>query len=62
MANRQIDITVSDFDMNAVTGTDEGTVTNDLRVVVKEGAKKDEVVVALNGLAQLIATDKLPIN
>ena len=62
MANRQFDVTVTDFDLNAITGTDAGTVTNDLRVVVKEGADKDKIVIALHNIAELIATDKAPIN
>lgn len=62
MANKQFDVTISDFDMNAVTGTDAGTVTNDVRVVVKEGAAKDKVVIALHAIADLIAADQVGIN
>jgi hypothetical protein len=62
MANRQYDVSVTDFDLNEVTGTDAGTLTNDLLVVVKEGAKKSEVVQALQAITAGIAADQLTIN
>ena len=48
--------------MNAITGSDAGSVTNDVSIVIKEGAERDNVVAAINAVADLIAANQIVIN
>jgi|TARA_R110000803_G_scaffold131630_1_gene198928 hypothetical protein len=61
MANRTYDVS-GIGDMNAITGSDAGSVTNDVSIVIKEGADRDNVVVAINAVADLIAGNQIIIN
>ena len=63
MANRKYTLTLADFDINSVSGTDAGTAAAGTVVVdIAESAGKTDVVVSLRALADLIAADQEALN
>jgi len=62
MANTQIDVSVDDFDINDVTTTAAGTVTNDLRVVIGTGVDRHAAYVALTAICYKLGADDFTLN
>ena len=58
MANSQIDV-VSFEQIDDVAKTAAGTVTNDVRVVLKEGITKEEAYVTLTAMRDAIISDRI---
>jgi hypothetical protein len=52
MANTSIDVAVADFDVNDAAATAAGTVTNDVAVIIKAGADRHSVYVALDAIVK----------
>jgi hypothetical protein len=66
MANRTFTLTLADFDMNtaaSVAGSDAGSAGAGVVIVdVAESANRDQVVIALKALADLIGGSQEAIN
>jgi len=66
MANRTFTLTLADFDMNtaaSVAGSDAGSASaGEVIVDVAENANRDQVVIALKALADLIGGSQEAIN
>jgi hypothetical protein len=66
MANRTFTLTLADFDMNtaaSVAGSDAGSASaGEVIVDVAESANRDQVVIALKALADLIGGSQEAIN
>ena len=60
MANSQIDVALKP-DINLVAKTAAGTVTNDVRVVIKTGTTKEEAVVTLQSITAAIMRDAITL-
>lgn len=58
MANSQIDVAAY-TQMDDVTKTAAGTVTNDVRVVINEGLSKEQASVTLRAIADAIQADRI---
>jgi len=57
MANTQIDVAVANFDLNESVATAAGTVTNDVRVVFKQGISRNDAYIALEGILDKLGAD-----
>ena len=60
MANSQIDIDM-ETDISAITHTAAGTVTNDVRVVIAEGADKDQAIRTLRNIVDALVSDAITL-
>lgn len=60
MANTQIDV-AKKLDLNDVTASAAGTVTNDVRVVLKQGITKEEASVTLKAIADALVGDSITL-
>lgn len=60
MANTQIDV-VTKEQIDDVVATAAGTVTNDVRVVLKEGISKEEAYVTLTAVRDAIVSDRITL-
>jgi hypothetical protein len=60
MANTQIDVGVSP-DIDDISATAAGTVTNTVRVVIAEGASKHDAHVALQAIAAALQGDSITL-
>ena len=60
MANSQIDVATK-VAIDDVTKTAAGTVTNDVRVVLKTGISKEEAFVTLTAIRDAIVSDRITL-
>jgi len=60
MANTQIDV-AKKSDINDIDDTAAGTVTNDVRVVIKAGTSTEEAVVTLQSIISALVSDRITI-
>lgn len=62
MANTQVDITSADIDEKDIAATSAGTVTNDVRVVFKDGVDRHAAAVALRMIAAKVEAGGITLN
>lgn len=60
MANTQIDVTKY-VAIDSVTASAAGTVTNDVRVVIKEGLTKEEAYTSLLAVMNALISDRITL-
>jgi|TARA_R110000822_G_scaffold2705_8_gene12598 hypothetical protein len=60
MANTQIDV-ASGADITGIDDTAAGTVTNAVRVVIKENTNQHDAVVTLQNIIAALVSDKITI-
>jgi hypothetical protein len=58
MANTQIDVAMNS-DINDISHTAAGTVTNGVRVVIAEGSNQGDAVVTLQSILAALVSDRI---